>query len=58
MHLYFTVAIMLMQGHGKGLATYIMLWPEDVVIKKEDVRGLYDGSIFYRIAEETEKKRK
>ncbi|EFY86741.1 caleosin domain containing protein [Metarhizium acridum CQMa 102] len=28
------------------LATYIMLWPEDGKLKKEDVRRVYDGSIF------------
>ena len=33
-----------------GLATYIMLWPEDGRMKKEDIRGIYDGSIFYTIA--------
>jgi peroxygenase len=27
-----------------------MLWPEDGRITKEDVRGIYDGSIFYTIA--------
>nr|KAK5449252.1 hypothetical protein LTR18_002341 [Exophiala xenobiotica] len=32
------------------LATYIMLWPEDGRMKKEDIRGIYDGSIFYTIA--------
>ncbi|OBZ67139.1 TFIIH basal transcription factor complex p47 subunit [Grifola frondosa] len=31
-------------------ATYIMLWPEDGVLKKEDVRRVYDGSIFADIA--------
>ncbi|TLS21451.1 uncharacterized protein PpBr36_10311 [Pyricularia pennisetigena] len=32
------------------LATYILLWPEDGHMKKEDIRGVYDGSIFYTIA--------
>jgi len=32
------------------LATYLMLWPEDGRIMKEDIRGIYDGSIFYTIA--------
>jgi hypothetical protein len=27
-----------------------MLWPEDGKIKKDDVRGVFDGSIFYTIA--------
>jgi hypothetical protein len=31
--------------------TWIMLWPEDGRMRKEDIRGIYDGSIFYRIAE-------
>lgn len=33
-------------------ATYLLLWPEDGVIKKEDVRGIYDGSTFQRKADE------
>ena len=33
-----------------GAATYIMLWPEDGVLKREDVRRVYDGSIFVDIA--------
>ncbi|PGH00926.1 hypothetical protein AJ80_09088 [Polytolypa hystricis UAMH7299] len=32
------------------LATYILLWPEDGKLRKEDIRGVYDGSIFYTIA--------
>ncbi|OIW30458.1 Caleosin-domain-containing protein [Coniochaeta ligniaria NRRL 30616] len=32
------------------LATYLMLWPEDGKMKKEDIRGVFDGSIFYTIA--------
>jgi peroxygenase len=27
-----------------------MLWPEDGRMMKEDVRGVFDGSIFYTIA--------
>lgn len=34
-----------------GLATYLMLWPKDGRMMKEDIRGIYDGSIFYTIAE-------
>ncbi|KAF2134792.1 Caleosin-domain-containing protein [Dothidotthia symphoricarpi CBS 119687] len=37
-------------------ATYIMLWPEDGRMMKEDIRGVYDGSIFYTIAARREKK--
>ncbi|KAK6073500.1 caleosin domain-containing protein [Seiridium cupressi] len=33
------------------LATYLMLWPEDGRMMKEDIRGIYDGSIFYTIAD-------
>ncbi|KAF2623281.1 Caleosin-domain-containing protein [Macroventuria anomochaeta] len=32
------------------LATYLMLWPEDGRMMKEDIRGIYDGSIFYSLA--------
>ncbi|RDB21536.1 putative peroxygenase 3 [Hypsizygus marmoreus] len=32
------------------LATYLMLWPEDGRLKKEDVRAVYDGSIFYKVS--------
>ncbi|KAH8725505.1 Caleosin related protein-domain-containing protein [Phaeosphaeriaceae sp. PMI808] len=32
-------------------ATYLMLWPEDGRIMKEDIRAIFDGSIFYVIAE-------
>jgi peroxygenase len=34
---------------------YILLWPEDGVMTKEDVRGVFDGSVFYAIAEQREK---
>ena len=37
-----------------GLTTYLMLWPEDGVMKKDDVRRVYDGSIFFEIAERRE----
>jgi hypothetical protein len=33
-----------------GFATYLMLWPEDGRMMKEDIRGIYDGSIFYTLA--------
>jgi hypothetical protein len=36
----------------------LLLWPEDGIIKKEDVRKVYDGSIFYEIAEKRGNKRK
>ncbi|KAL8761291.1 MAG: hypothetical protein Q9184_002586 [Pyrenodesmia sp. 2 TL-2023] len=39
------------------IATYLLIWPKDGVMKKEDVRGIYDGSIFYKRAAETKRKR-
>ncbi|KAL8694911.1 MAG: hypothetical protein Q9218_000482 [Villophora microphyllina] len=39
------------------IATYLLIWPADGIMKKEDVRGIYDGSIFYKRAEETKRKR-
>jgi peroxygenase len=38
-------------------ATWILLWPEDGRMMKEDIRGIYDGSLFYRVAEKRERKR-
>ncbi|KAG4262374.1 hypothetical protein FPRO03_10604 [Fusarium proliferatum] len=32
------------------LATYILLWPDDGRMMKEDIRGIYDGSLFYKVA--------
>ena len=40
-----------------GIATYLLLWPSDGIMKKEDVRSIYDGSIFFKRAEETKRKR-
>ncbi|CAJ2504403.1 Uu.00g117970.m01.CDS01 [Anthostomella pinea] len=37
-------------------ATYLMLWPADGRMMKEDIRGIYDGSIFYTIADRRAKK--
>lgn len=34
-----------------GGATYLMLWPADGKMHKEDIRATFDGSIFYVIAE-------
>ncbi|TFK18765.1 Caleosin-domain-containing protein [Coprinopsis marcescibilis] len=31
-------------------ATYVMLWPEDGKMAREDIKGIYNGSIFYMIA--------
>lgn len=33
-------------------AVYLLLWPDDGVIRKEDVRGVFDGSIFQKKADE------
>lgn len=41
-----------------GLATYLLLWPDDGIMRKEDIRGVYDGSIFYKKAEEHEQRKK
>ncbi|KAK4938798.1 hypothetical protein LTR10_020805 [Elasticomyces elasticus] len=37
-------------------ATYLLLWPEDGIMRKEDVRGIYDGSIFYKKADDYARK--
>ncbi len=42
----------------QGLATYLVIWPEDGVMRKEDIRGIYDGSIFYKKAKEHRQKQK
>lgn len=34
------------------LAVYLLIWPRDGIMRKEDIRGVFDGSIFYRKAEE------
>ena len=39
------------------VATYLLIWPDDGVMRKEDIRGIYDGSIFYKKADETRRKR-
>lgn len=31
-------------------ATYLLLWPEDGKMAKEDIKGVYNGSIFYKIS--------
>jgi len=40
------------------LATWILLWPKDGKLMKEDVRRVYDGSLFYEIAERRERDQK
>lgn len=39
----------------EGIATWILLWPEDGRIKKEDIRRIFDGSLFFEIAARREK---
>ncbi|KAB8290428.1 hypothetical protein EYC80_010860 [Monilinia laxa] len=39
------------------LATWILLWPEDGRIKKEDIRRIYDGSLFYEVAARNDEKK-
>ncbi|KAF8445353.1 Caleosin related protein-domain-containing protein, partial [Terfezia claveryi] len=36
-------------------ATYLLLWPEDGIMRKEDIRRMYDGSLFWEIAEKRER---
>jgi len=35
-----------------GTATYLLLWPDDGVMKKDDMRRIFEGTIFYQKAEE------
>lgn len=37
-------------GGLEWIAMYILLWPQDGRLRKEDIRGVYDGSIFFEIA--------
>ncbi|CAO2654708.1 Nn.00g114410.m01.CDS01 [Neocucurbitaria sp. VM-36] len=37
-------------GALEWIAMYILLWPHDGRIKKDDILGVYDGSIFRQIA--------
>lgn len=39
------------------IATYLVIWPADGIMRKEDVRAVYDGSIFYKKAHELEMQR-
>ncbi|KAH7317639.1 Caleosin related protein-domain-containing protein [Rhexocercosporidium sp. MPI-PUGE-AT-0058] len=38
------------------IATWILLWPDDGRMKKEDIRRIYDGSLFFEIAARREKR--
>ncbi|PBP28437.1 caleosin domain containing protein [Diplocarpon rosae] len=37
------------------IATWILLWPEDGRMKKDDIRRIYDGSLFFEISERRRK---
>lgn len=50
--LVFSLLIVLMLTRVPGLATYLMVWPADGRITKEQIRKMYDGSLFYEIAEQ------
>lgn len=39
-----------------GTAVYLLLWPADGIIRKDDVRRIFDGSIFQVKADEYAKK--
>ncbi|KAI9791618.1 MAG: hypothetical protein M1816_003704 [Peltula sp. TS41687] len=39
------------------LCMYLLIWPEDGVLRKEDMRGVFDGSIFYTKAEEHKRRK-
>ncbi|KAF2418937.1 caleosin domain-containing protein [Tothia fuscella] len=39
------------------LATYLLLWPADGKMYKEDIRAIYDGSIFHGIASKRSKRK-
>jgi peroxygenase len=40
-----------------GVTTYVLLWPEDGRMKKDDIRGVFDGSIFYEVAAKRERQK-
>lgn len=45
-------------GGLEWIAMYILLWPEDGKMYKEQIRGVYDGSIFEKIAQAQTQRRK
>ncbi|KAI9825733.1 MAG: hypothetical protein M1826_006917 [Phylliscum demangeonii] len=38
------------------VGAYLLIWPDDGILRKEDIRAIFDGSIFYRKAEEHQRK--
>ncbi|KZF23363.1 Caleosin-domain-containing protein [Xylona heveae TC161] len=39
------------------LAVYLLVWPKDGILRKQDVRGAFDGSLFHKKAEEYSRKK-
>ncbi|KAF9482357.1 Caleosin-domain-containing protein [Pholiota conissans] len=68
-HLKFTEGVRMLHGNMnpfdffgwfaasfEWLATYLMLWPQDPQgVRKEDVKAVYNGSIFYKLSGRKEK---
>jgi len=52
----FLVVIELLTLNLIGVATYIALWPEDGILRKEEVRGIYDGSIWAELEKREQRK--
>jgi len=42
---------------SSGGTTYVLLWPEDGRMKKDDIRRVFDGSIFYEVAAKQERQK-
>ncbi|KAI9708489.1 MAG: hypothetical protein M1820_003950 [Bogoriella megaspora] len=43
---------------AEWIVTYLLLWPEDGICRKEDVRGIFDGSMFQKKADEYQEKKR
>ncbi|QIW96302.1 hypothetical protein AMS68_001820 [Peltaster fructicola] len=39
------------------VATYLLLWPEDGVLRKKDAEGVFDGEIFWTVKEKEDERR-
>lgn len=44
-------------GAFEWIATYLLLWPADGVLRKKDAEGVFDGEIFWRVKELEDEKR-
>jgi hypothetical protein len=42
---------------SSGGTTYVLLLPEDGRMKKDDIRRVFDGSIFYEVAAKQERQK-